>query len=189
MTTSSDGRSDEFLGVVERHESRIFGFLSRMCRSREDARDALQETFLAAFRTFGDFRGEAKVSTWLYRIAANACLKMRRRRKFEPERELSLEEFMPVGREGQTRDVADWAATPETAALEGELHEALESAIGELPEPYRVVLVLRDVEGLAAEEVGEILGLSVAAVKSRLHRARLYVRQRLDVHFAPQRRR
>lgn len=185
MTTGGDARADEFLGLVEHYQGRIFGFLSRMCRSREDARDALQDTFLAAFRGFRDFRGEAKPSTWLYRIAANACHKMRRRGKFEPERELSLEEFMPLGSEGQARDVIDWSASPEAAFVQGELHEKLEAAIAELPEPYRVVLVLRDVEGLAAEEVAEVLGLSVAAVKSRLHRARLYVRQRLDVHFAP----
>jgi RNA polymerase sigma-70 factor, ECF subfamily len=174
-----------FRDTVEQYQARMYGFLSRMCRSREDARDALQDTFLSAFRAFENFRGESAVSTWLYRIATNACLKIRRRGKYEPERELSLDEFMPSREAGGPVEIADGAASPERVLLDKELQQALERAIAELPGPYRIVLVLRDVEGLPAEEVAQVLGLSVAAVKSRLHRARLFLRQRLAEHASP----
>ncbi len=176
---SGDAPPPAFEEVVERYQTRIYGFLSRMCRSREDAKDALQDTLLSAFRAFGDFRGEAAVTTWLFRIAANACLKFRRKGKFEPAHELSLDEFIPSAPPAGRPQVADWSASPERALLDGELQRALEAGIADLPPAYRVVLVLRDIEGLTAEEVGEVIGLSVPAVKSRLHRARLFLRQRL----------
>jgi RNA polymerase sigma-70 factor, ECF subfamily len=182
MTTPPDPKPPTFTDAVERYQARIYGFLARMCRSREDAKDALQDTFLSAFRAFDGFRGESSLSTWLYRIASNACLKARRRGKFEPERELSLEEFMPSREPGGPAQIVDWSSSPERALLEGELQQALERALAELPGPYRIVVVLRDHEGLSAEEVGEVLGLSVAAVKSRLHRGRLFLRQRLAEH-------
>jgi RNA polymerase sigma-70 factor, ECF subfamily len=171
-----------FRDAVEQYQARIYGFLSRMCRSREDAKDALQDTFLSAFRAFESFRGESSMSTWLYRIATNACLKIRRRGKYEPERELSLDEFMPSRESREPVQIADGSASPERVLLDKELQQAVESAIAELPGPYRIVLVLRDIEGLPAEEVAQVLGLSVPAVKSRLHRARLFLRQRLEEH-------
>jgi RNA polymerase sigma-70 factor (ECF subfamily) len=171
-----------FPDLVAAYEHRIHRFASRMCRNAEDARDVLQDTFLAAFRAIGDFRGEAKFSTWLFRIAGNACRKMRRRGKFEPERELSLDEFMPGPAALAASATADPAPDPEVAVMTAELRQALEAGIAELPRPYRIVLVLRDVEGFSAEEVAEILELSVPAVKSRLHRARLSLRQQLAEH-------
>jgi RNA polymerase sigma-70 factor, ECF subfamily len=93
--------SRAFAALVEAYERRLYGFASRMCRNAEDARDVLQDTFLSAFRALDQFRGESKLSTWLFRIAANACRKMRRRGKFEPERELSLEAFMPGAHAGR----------------------------------------------------------------------------------------
>lgn len=161
--------------LIEEYQGRIYSFASRMCRSAEDARDVLQETFLAAFRGLQDFRGEAKMSTWLFRIAANACRKMRRRRTYEPARLLSIEDVLPAPG-GQILDVADAAEGPEAATLRHELQAALEASIAELPPPYRAVLILRDIEGLSTEEVAEVLALSVPNVKSRLHRARLFVR-------------
>ncbi len=172
-----------FYGLVERYEARIWSFAARMCRSTEDAKDVVQETFLAAFRAIRDFRGEAKLGTWLFRIAANACLKQRRRGKYEPERELSLDEFMPAGPGGSKPEIPDWSQSPQAAFHNQELREVLEEGIARLPEPYRVVLALRDVEGFSAEETGEILALSVAAVKTRLHRARLFLRQWLSRHL------
>lgn len=175
-------RRSAFRDLVGVYEHRIYRFASRMCRNAEDARDVLQDTFLAAFRAIGDFRGEAKFSTWLFRIAANACRKMRRRGKFEPERELSLDEFMPDSDARGVSATADPAPDPEAVAMTAEVRRALEAGIADLPPPYRVVLVLRDVEGFSAEEVAEILELSVPAVKSRLHRARLFLRQQLAKH-------
>jgi RNA polymerase sigma-70 factor (ECF subfamily) len=175
-------RRRAFAALVEAYERRLYSFASRMCRNTEDARDVLQDTFLSAFRALDQFRAESKLSTWLFRIAANACRKMRRRGKFEPERELSLDEFMPGVHEHSSPRSVDPAHDPEAFALTTEIRDALDRGIGDLPGPSRMVLVLRDVEGFSAEEVAEILGISVGAVKSRLHRARLFLRERLGEH-------
>lgn len=171
-----------FAALVEAYEGRLYGFASRMCRDAEDARDVLQDTFLSAFRALDQFRGESKLSTWLFRIAANACRKMRRRGKFEPERELSLEAFMPGAHEHAPSAPGAPGPDPEALVLTAEVRDALEDGIAALPGPARMVLVLRDVEGFSAEDVAKIVGLSVPAVKSRLHRARLFLRQRLEEH-------
>ncbi len=172
--------------LVEAHQSRVYAFAMRMCRNVEDAKDVLQETFLGMLRSLKDFRGESRFTTWLYRIASNACLKKRRRGAHQPapEKELSLEALMPrPGGDGQGLKVADWAADAEATLLRGELTAQVEGAIDRLPQEYKIVLVLRDVEGFSAEEVGQMLGLSVAAVKSRLHRARVFVRRELAAYF------
>jgi RNA polymerase sigma-70 factor (ECF subfamily) len=120
------------------------------------------------------------VSTWLYTIASRACMRMRRKRSGEPERELSVEEFIPTS-EGEFRlQVPMDGQTPEEALENKELRKALDQAIAKLPKKYKMVLVLRDMEGLSAKEVGTIMGLNERAVKSRLHRARLFVRRELS---------
>jgi RNA polymerase sigma-70 factor (ECF subfamily) len=140
----------------------------------------VQETFLNAYRGLKDFRGESQVSTWLYTIASRACLRMRRKKKGAPDRELSLEEFVPTS-EGEFRlQIPVDGLTPEQALENKELREALDQAINKLPKKYRMALVLRDMEGLSAAETGAIMGLSERAVKSRLHRARLFVRRELS---------
>ena len=162
------------------HVDRIYRFAQRLCGQVEDAQDLVQDTFLNAYRGLEGFRGDAQVSTWLYRIAARACLRLRRKRKGEPARELSLEEFIPTS-EGEFRlQVPTDGLTPEEALENKELKRALHQAIQKLPNKYRVVLVLRDMEGLTAKEVGTIMGLNERAVKSRLHRARLFVRRELS---------
>ena len=172
------GDGPAFLALVDRYEGRIYNFASRMCRSGEDAKDILQETLLAAMRGLKDFRGDGKVSTWLFRIAANACRKMRRRGKFEPPRHLTLEEFLPTERDLDQALMVP-PEKPDTALMRTDLREALESAIAELPAPYRAVLILRDLEGLSTQEAAEALGLTPITVRVRLHRARLFLRQRL----------
>ena len=162
------------------HVDRIYRFAQRLCGQVEDAQDLVQDTFLNAYRGLEGFRGDAQVSTWLYRIAARACLRLRRKRKGEPARELSLDEFIPTS-EGEFRlQVPTDGLTPEEALENKELKRALHQAIQKLPNKYRVVLVLRDMEGLTAKEVGTIMGLNERAVKSRLHRARLFVRRELS---------
>lgn len=127
------GDQGAFLALVEHYQQRLYNFAARMCRHREDAQDVLQDTLLSAARALKDFRGEAKLSTWLFRIAANACRKMRRRGVFEPERELSLEAFMPrPGPEGQP-EIPDWQDTPDAALNRARLREGLEAAIADLP--------------------------------------------------------
>ncbi len=167
------------------HVDRIYRLAQRLCGHGDDARDLVQETFLNAFRKFKQFRGDAQVSTWLYTIASRACLRMRRKRKGEPDRELSLEEFVPTS-EGEFRlQIATQRLTPEQALEKKELRRALNTAIQKLPKKYRLVLVLRDMEGLSAREVGTVVGLSERAVKSRLHRARLFVRKELSAGGVP----
>jgi len=161
--------------LLVRHQPRVYRFGLRMCRDAEDAKDVLQDTLLAAARGVRDFRGGASLSTWLYTIARSFCIKKRRRSKFAP----AAEESLDAGPRSEAQRVPDPARSPE-ASLEGrQIEAALERAIGELDPMYREVLVLRDVEGLTAPEVAEVLELSVDAVKSRLHRARVAVREKV----------
>lgn len=157
--------------------SPIYRFGMKMCRDRHDAEDVVQETLLAASRNVEDFRGASSLSTWLYSIARRACLRRRRRGKYEPEGFMSLESPRHGGNLADDKTHA-----PDEEAARGELSRALQRAIERLDESHREVLVLRDVQGLTASEVGEILGISVEAVKSRLHRAR----QAMRVELAPQ---
>jgi RNA polymerase sigma-70 factor (ECF subfamily) len=159
----------------------MYRFANRLCGETEAAKDLVQETFLNAYKGFKKFRGEAQISTWLYTIASRACLRMRRKRKGEPGRELSLDEFVPTS-EGEFRlQIPVDGLSPEEALQNKELRHALDAAIDQLPKKYKMVLVLRDMEDLSAKEVGTIMGLNERAVKSRLHRARLFVRRQLSV--------
>jgi len=162
------------------HVDLIYRYAHRLCGETESAKDLVQETFLNAYQGLKDFRGEAKVSTWLYTIASRACIRMRRKRKGEPNHELSLEEFVPTS-EGEFRlQIPMDGLTPEEALQNKELREALDQAINKLPKKYRMALVLRDMEGLSAKEVATIMGVNERAIKSRLHRARLFVRRELS---------
>ncbi len=177
---SDDLSTAAFDRLYRDHVDRIFRFAQRLCGQAEDAKDLVQETFLNAYRGLGQFRGEAQLSTWLYTIASRACLRMRRKRKGEPERELSLDEFIPTS-EGEFRlQIPTDGLTPEQALANKELRDALDGAIQRLPKKYRLVLVLRDMEGLSAKDVGSVMSLNERAVKSRLHRARLFVRKELS---------
>jgi len=171
---------DAFDALYRDHVDLMFRYASRLCGEAESAKDLVQETFLNAYRGFKDFRGESQISTWLYTIASRACLRMRRKRKGAPERELSLDEFIPTA-EGEFRlQIPVEGLSPEEALQNKQLREALDAAIEKLPPKYKMVLVLRDMEGLSAKAVGSILGLNERAVKSRLHRARLFVRRELS---------
>jgi len=172
--------SKSFDSLYRDHVDLMYRFANRLCGETEAAKDLVQETFLNAYRGFKKFRGDAQVSTWLYTIASRACLRMRRRRKGEPDRELSLDEFIPTS-DGEFRlQIPVDGLSPEEALQNKELRQALDDAINKLPKKYRMVLVLRDMEGLSAKEVGTVMGLNERAVKSRLHRARLFVRRELS---------
>jgi RNA polymerase sigma-70 factor (ECF subfamily) len=160
--------------LLGNHQARVFRFGKKMCRDDEDAADVLQETLLAAARTLPDFRGASSVSTWLYTIARSFCIKKRRTSKFAPAALESLDQDP-----GRATTLADPGRSPEELAAGNQLQSALDGAIDSLEPMYREVLVLRDVEGLPAADVAEALGLSVEAVKSRLHRARMAVRERV----------
>jgi RNA polymerase sigma-70 factor (ECF subfamily) len=167
----------EALGrLLERHQAKVYRFGMRMCRGEEDAKDVLQETLITAVRTLPDFRGASSLSTWLYSIARSFCIKQRRRSKFAPETVESLDAREPSK---AALELPDPARGADEALDSHRLEAALDEAIGALEPKYREVLVLRDVEGLSAAEVAEVLDLSVDAVKSRLHRARVAVRERV----------
>jgi len=167
---------------VERYGNRLYGFSMRMCGEREDARDTVQETLLQAFLSLKDLREPKALRSWLYRVASNACLMKRRKGKFEPDRELSLEELMPQGGNGAAAEIPDRGDLPDDEVLREEARHAVRQAIESLPPHYRIVLVLRDMEQLSTREVSEALDLPETTVKMRLHRARLGVRQYLEQH-------
>jgi len=166
------GNGEALETLLERHQAQVYRFGMKMCRNPEDAKDVLQDTLLAMARGVRDFRGGSSISTWLYAIARSFCIKKRRRSKSAAVAEQSL--HTDVAAEGT--QFADPAQSPDEALAGKQVEHALELAIGALEPMYREVLLLRDVEGLAASEVAEVLGVSVQAVKSRLHRARLSVR-------------
>lgn len=161
--------------LLAHHQAQIYRFGLKMCRDPEDAQDILQDTLFAMARGVKDFRGASSISTWLYTIARRFCLKKRRRRKFAPAEERSLDSEVNL----ESARLADSAKLPDEVLAEREVDVALDRAIAALEPMYREVLLLRDVEGLTAPEVAEVLGVSVQAVKSRLHRARLSVRSRI----------
>jgi len=161
--------------LLLRHQQQVYRFGLKMCRDPEDAEDVLQDTLLAMARSVRDFRGESSISTWLYTIARSYCIKKRRKSKFAPVETHSLDAAPGLERES----VADSARLPDEALADREVRQALERAIAALEPMYRDVLLLRDEEGLTAPEVAKVLGIGVPAVKSRLHRARLQVRERV----------
>jgi RNA polymerase sigma-70 factor (ECF subfamily) len=161
--------------LLERHQAQVYRFGMKMCGDPEDAKDVLQETLLAMARGVRDFRGASSISTWLYTIARSFCIKKHRKSKFAPADERSLD----ADGAPEEPQLADDAKSPEEVLAGKQIEHALEQALGALEPIYREVLVLRDIEGLTAPEVADVLGVTVQAVKSRLHRARLSVRARL----------
>jgi RNA polymerase sigma-70 factor (ECF subfamily) len=174
------GDTRAFDELVLRYRDRVFRLCSRILRHDDDAAEAVQDAFLSAFRGLPRFKSESTFSTWLYRIATNASLmKLRRRR----EGHVSLEQSQQPEGEGEPLAIPDWSTQPLDEVLDSELREVLGREIESLPANEREVFVLRDVMGESNSDVANELGLSVAAVKSRLHRARLHLRDRLNRHF------
>lgn len=177
------GDYQAFEALVNRYEAKVYRLSIRMLRNPEDAQDALQETFLQVYRGLKGFEGRSTFSTWLFRLATNVCLMKIRAREIEPSKLLPLENYLPRHEEGEPPHIVDWANRPEEALLSRESREKMMEALGRLPADYRAVFVLRDMEGFSNAEAGETLGISVAAVKSRLHRARLALRGMLADYF------
>ncbi|MFA6008603.1 MAG: RNA polymerase sigma factor [Desulfobacteraceae bacterium] len=178
-----NGRTDLFQRLVEKYQKRIYNFGLKICPNPQDAEDMVQESFINVFRYLKDFRRESSFKNWLYLIASSVCHKMKRKSKFAPERELSLEEFIPDDHDSVKKEIPDWAVEPSERLLNRELSNKIQSAIAELPTDYRLVLVLRDMEGFSTEETAGILHITPANVKVRLHRARLFVRNVLKEYY------
>ncbi|HEY1463389.1 MAG TPA: RNA polymerase sigma factor [Terriglobales bacterium] len=170
-----------FEELVKRYDRNVFRIAQHITQNREDAEDVVQDAFLKAYRNLAQFQGQSKFYTWLVRIAVNeALMKLRKRR---PERMVSLDEEVKTEEDSVPREVADWSPNPEQQYTQAELKELLSKTIQGLPPSFRTVFVLRDVEGLSTEETADALELSIPAVKSRLLRARLQLRERLNRYF------
>jgi RNA polymerase sigma-70 factor, ECF subfamily len=155
----------------------VFSFSMRVCQQREDAEDTMQEVLVKSVPVLSRFESPKALVVWLYKVAKNRCLMTRRKSKFAPKQELSLEQLMPNRKELET--IVQGVVNPEAFAIRSQEARSLRDAIQKLPPQYRIVLVLRDMEGLTDEEVAEVTGLRAGTVRVRLHRARLFVRKEL----------
>ena len=185
VNAARGGDIGAFEELVRKYDRNVFRIANHITQNREDAEDVVQDAFLKAYQNLGQFQGQSKFYTWLVRIAVNEALMRLRRRR--PERMVSLDEDINTGEDTIPREVADWAPNPEQLYNQSELREILQKTIQGLPPGFRTVFVLRDVEGLSTEETADALGLSIPAVKSRLLRARLQLRERLTKYFKKQR--
>ncbi len=175
LRRGDDAALEQALALLQ---NTVFSFSMRVCGQREDAEDTMQEVLLKSVPHLPKFDSPKALVVWLYKVAKNRCLMSRRRSKFAPRQDLSLEELMPDRKE--LEHLSDQGSiNPEAFAIRSEQAGRLREAIQKLPSPYRIVLVLRDMEGLTDEEVAEITGLRSGTVRVRLHRARLFVRKEL----------
>ena len=179
----NSGQTEKFHDLVKRYEQKLYNFSLRMCRNPSDAEDMIQDTFLNVFKYLKNFRYETKFKNWLYKVAASTCIKKRRKSKFAPDKELSLDEFLPNDEAEKPEHVPEWALLPLDKLLNEELSSVINKTIISIPKKYRVVIVLRDIEGFSTAETAQILNLSPSNVKVRLHRARLYLRDKLKGYF------
>jgi RNA polymerase sigma-70 factor (ECF subfamily) len=175
------GNTGAFNELLRRYERKIFRLALHITQNREDAEDVLQESFLKAYEHLDQFQGQSKFYTWIVRIAVNQALMKLRKRK--SDRSVSLDETIDTGEDNLTREIAAWDENPEQQYSRDELQRILTSSIDGLAPIYRAVFVLRDIDGLSTEEAAEALELSVPAVKSRLLRARLQLREKLTRFF------
>ena len=177
------GNDQAFAACVRAHSGRLLALARRILGDEHDAADAVQDAFLAAFREIGRFEGRSRLGTWLHRVTVNAALMRQRRRQRQPER--SIEDLLPHFGEGehQIDSPVPWKLTADEILVEQESRELVRRCIDQLPESYRTVLLLRDIEELDTEETAQMLGTSAGVVKTRLHRARQALRTLLDPYF------
>ena len=181
VQAAKKGDLEAFSQLVKRYDRNVFRIAQHITHNEEDAQDVVQDAFLKAYQNLDQFQGNSKFYTWLVRIAVNeALMKLRRRRT---DRTVSIDEDVETEEGSMPREVADWGPNPEQLYRQSELSDILKKTIQGLPPGFRTVFVLRDVEGLSTEETSEMLGLSIPAVKSRLLRARLQLRERLAKYF------
>jgi RNA polymerase sigma-70 factor, ECF subfamily len=184
LARAQAGDMSAFESLVGRHEDKVYGLALRMTRSEADAAEITQDTFLSAYQHLNEFRGEAAFGSWVHRIAANNALMRLRRQKVLDivSDELAGPEFTERGSLAEAPE-SDWSKRADDKILDEELGRAIQVATDALPEGYREVFLLKDVEGLSYEEISEMVGISIPAVKSRLHRARLALREAIDAFY------
>src|SRR5579872_26538 len=181
VAKAREGDSAAYNQLMTRYSPKIYRLAKHITQHEEDAEDVLQETFLKAFEHLGDFQGQSKFYTWLVRIAVNESLMKLRKRK--SDRTVPLDEPLDTGEDTVVREIAVWDEDPEQQYSREELARILDEAVQSLKPAFRTVFVLRDIEELSTEEAAEALGISVPAVKSRLLRARLQLREKLTRFF------
>ncbi len=164
--------------LVKKYEKTVYNFAFKFCRNKEKAENTMQETFVSMIKSIGTFGGKSKLSTWLYTVVSNHCLMQARGDKTHLHSSIHDEDTFP-----ENKEIAHWDISPDKAAENSELKMVLDEAILKLEEDYRIVFLLRDVEGFSTEETGKMMGLSVPAVKSRLHRARAFLRNEINKKF------
>jgi RNA polymerase sigma-70 factor (ECF subfamily) len=181
LARAQDGDVSAFEALVDAHRDKVYGLALRMTRSEADAAEITQDTFLSAYQHLKDFRGDAAFGSWVHRIAANhALMRLRHRRVAQAaEQELQGPEFTERGSLAEYPQ-SDWSRDAEEKALDAELGTAIQQATEQLPQGYREVFLLKDVDGLSYEQISEVTGDSIPAIKSRLHRARLALRESID---------
>ncbi len=185
LQQAQSGDLAAFETLVELHRDDVYGLALRMTRSDADAAEITQETFLSAYQHLANFRGEAAFGSWVHRIAANHALMRLRHRSVVQEAEEELKGPQFTDRDSLAEYPAtDWSRRADEKVLDDELRRAIQEATDDLPQGYREVFLLKDVEGLSYEQISEITGDSVPAVKSRLHRARLALREAIDRFYA-----
>lgn len=184
LARAQAGDMSAFEALVDRHEDKVYGLALRMTRSEPDAAEITQDTFLSAYQHLGEFRGEAAFGSWVHRIAANnALMRLRRQKVLDMvSDDLDGPEFTERGSLAEAPE-SDWSKRADDKILDEELGRAIREATDALPEGYREVFLLKDVEGLSYEEISEMVGISIPAVKSRLHRARLALREAIDAFY------
>ena len=181
VARAKEGDASAFEQLVKQYDRQIFRIAQHITQNREDAEDIVQDAFLKAYQKLEQFQGNSKFYTWLVRIAVNESLMRLRKRR--AGKMVSIDEDIETEEGSIPRDLADWSPNPEQMYGQSELGDILRKTIQGLPPGFRTVFVLRDVENLSTEETAETLGLSVPAVKSRLLRARLQLRERLSRYF------
>ena len=182
IANAKAGDARAFTALVKKYEQMVYGYSFKVCRDPEKASETLQDTFINVYRNLGQFNGKSKFSTWIYSIVTNNCLMNRRKRKIDQEMTY-LDEPPGEKGEGNESPLLSWEDAPSEKLLNKELREHLDAAIQKLPVEYRVVFILCDIEDQTAEETAKILKLSVPAVKSRLRRARVFLRNELAEFF------
>ena len=177
------GHMEAFNKIFELYQRKIYALAFNMTRNQMDAQDVTQDVLLTIYRKIGTFQGKSAFSSWVYRITLNATyMKLRNKKK---EHYVSLDESLPNFNHAgfQNDKVSDWSKSTDSLLFSNETKKVIEKAVDLLPEKEKVVFILRDVEGLSTEKVGDILDLTIPAVKSRLHRARLFLRKKLSHYF------
>ena len=176
---AQEGDRNALAKLVKQYEQTVYNFAFKICRNKERAEHTMQETFLSMVKSIKQFSGKSKLSTWLYTVVSNHCLMMARSNKKHLHTSLDDEDSLI-----DEKNITDWKISPQRIAENDELKDILNEAINKLPPDYRVVFMLRDIQGFSTEETGKAIDLSVPAVKSRLHRARNMLKDKLKMYAA-----